>query len=211
MYYIVVSQLNKVIAWSNKCGGSSMRRQLAYDLQDQEWITAIQNGTGNGHEMLKQRFKINPLLSTVPMHYQFQWYVRDPFYRILSCFINRKIIVEGCEPDVTFKDFITNLEHYRSISGNIRSHTEPQMDNYFDAPWDVIDINLAKFSFSQKMNSTKYTLGDKLHAWNMPSKDLVVDKATYSPISFYSQEISSMIKNFYREDYEFLRDKIRLV
>lgn len=211
MFYIVVHELNKVIAWSNKCGGSSMRRQLLIDLNEPQLIEDMKSRKVTSYEIISERFPTNPKISSVPMHYKFEWYVRDPFYRTLSCFINRKIIVEGGDPDVTFKDFVFNLEHFRSISSNIKSHTEHQTKNYFEAPWEIIDINRAKFSFAQKMNSTKYTLGDKVNAWSIPAKDVVIDNQTYSTTSFYSQEIANEIRKFYSVDYDFLKDKIHLI
>jgi hypothetical protein len=211
MFYIVVHELNKVIAWSNKCGGSSMRRQVVHDLNRPEIFEEMKSRGVTTYQIISQRYPTNPKINTVPMHYKFEWYVRDPFYRTLSCYINRKIIIEGGDLDITFKDFVFNLGHFRSISSNIKSHTEPQTKNFFNAPWTVIDINTAKFSFNQKMNSTKYTLGDKTNAWNIPAKDVVIDNCTYSPVSFYSQEILDAIKTFYADDYVFLANKIHLI
>lgn len=211
MFYIVVPELKKVLAWSNKCGGSSMRRQLIYDLKEQDLIDQMHGGA-NVHNIVAQRFTINPGTNNIPAEYEFMWYVRDPFYRTLSCFINRKIIVEGGDPDVTFRDFVFNLEHFRANSSNIKSHTEPQIRNYFEAPWNIIDIKNAKFpDVNHKANSTKYTLGDKLNAWNIPAKDLVVNNQTYSSTSFYSPEVADAIKSFYKDDYEFLKDKVHLI
>lgn len=209
MDYIVVPQLRKVVAWSNKCGGSSIRRQIILDINDP--LLLDQLPTKGSWDLIKELFSFNPKVTTVPMDYDFEWYVRDPFFRVLSCFINRKIIIEGGDPDITFKDFIFNLDHFRSLSSNIKSHTEPQIKRYFEAPWKIIDINQAQFSFKQKMNSTRYTLGDKINAWSIPAKDVVVDNQTYSAASFYSQDIVSEIKSFYIDDYAFLRDKIHLI
>jgi hypothetical protein len=211
MFYIVVHELNKVIAWSNKCGGSSMRRQVIHDLNQPELFEEMKSRKVTAYEIVMERYPQNPKISTIPMSYKFEWYVRDPFYRTLSCYINRKIIIEGGDPDLTFKDFVFNLDHFRSVSSNIKSHTEPQIKNYFDAPWEIIDINTAKFSFNQKMNSTKYTLGDKANAWDIPAKEVVIDNKTYSAVSFYSQHIAQEIRNFHKEDYAFLSDKIHLV
>lgn len=211
MFYIVVHELNKVIAWSNKCGGSSMRRQVVHDLNRPEIFEEIKSSGITTYQIISQRYPTNPKISTVPMDYKFEWYVRDPFYRTLSCYINRKIIIEGGDLDITFKDFAFNLDHFRSISSNIKSHTQPQTDNFFDAPWKIIDINTAKFSLNQKLNSTKYTLGDKTKAWDIPAKDVVIDRCTYSAVSFYSKVIADEIRNFYRDDYAFLSDKIHLI
>jgi hypothetical protein len=211
MFYIAVNQLNKTIAWSNKCGGSSVRRQLLLDLNDPSVIENMNKRGVTSYEIVSEMFVTNPPPNTIPKNYIFEWYVRDPFYRTLSCFINRKIIVEKSYDDITFKDFIFNLEHFRSLSKNIKSHTEPQTKNYFDAPWNIIDIKDAKFNFKQKMNSTKYNLGDKPQAWAIPSKNLVINNETYSPISFYSKEIVDKLKEFYSEDYKFLKNKIKLI
>lgn len=211
MFYIVVPELSKVIAWSNKCGGSSMRRQLLHDLNNESLMQEMKDRHVTPYEIVSERYQTNPPVNQVPMHYKFEWYVRDPFYRTLSCYINRKILIEGGDPELTFRTFVLNLGYYRSISNNIYSHTEPQMKNFFEAPWNVIDINCAHFSFKQKMNSTQYTLGDKKNAWDIPAKDVVLNSQTYSAVSFYSQEIARAIKDFYRADYEYLKDKIRLI
>lgn len=211
MFYIIVDKLQKVVAWSNKCGGSSVRRQVLEDLNDDSLMEQMRLRGVTSYEIITEHFVINPPPKNIPLDYTFEWYVRDPFYRLLSCFINRKILIDNDDPEITFKNFVMHLDFFRNKSSNIKSHTELQIKNYFNAPWNIIDINEAKFNFKQKMNHTKYTLGDIHQAWNIPSKDLVHNRQTYSPISFYSDEILSMIKTFYAADYEFLKDKITLI
>jgi hypothetical protein len=209
MDYIVVHQLRKVIAWSNKCGGSSVRRQIILDLNDPILLERLPKE--GSWILINELFPRNPRRPTVPMDYSFEWYVRDPFFRVLSCFINRKILIDADDPNITFRDFVFNLPYFRHKSINIRGHTTPQMTNYFVAPWNIIDIKNAKFSFHQKMNHTNYGLGYKENAWNIPSKDLVDNKTTYSPESFYSKEIVDALRILYADDYNFLQDKINLI
>lgn len=208
MDYIVIDQLKKVIAWTNKCGGSSVRRQIMLDLDDpilkQRWVSE------NPYTILADVFKFNPIhqglikRSQIPSDYIFEWYVRDPFFRLLSCYLNRLLLIEQ-NLDVNFRDFVFNLQYYRNKSDNITNHTNLQVAKYFEAPWNVIDIKKAKFSFSKKMNSTKYNLGYKENAWNIIGKDIVVMNGAYSPESFYSKEIVDAIKILYRDDYAFLQ------
>jgi hypothetical protein len=211
MIFVVVDKLKKVIAWSNKCGGSSVRKQILIDLQDESIFETMNSRGVTAWEMVHEMFPVNQIPSHSIQDYTFEWYVRDPYYRLLSCFINRKILIEKDDRDLTFKDFVFDLDVYRQKSNNIRGHTSPQVKNYFDAPWNIIDINLAKFSFQQKMNSTRYTLGDKDKAWMIPSKDLIIDGCTYSETSFYSGEIIDKIREIYLDDYRILSDKIKLV
>lgn len=208
MDYIVVDQLRKVVAWSNKCGGSSVRRQIILDLNDP--VLTERLGKEGSWPLITELFVFNPNYrpnkkTLVPYDYHFEWYVRDPFFRLLSCYINRKILIDNDDLEINFRDFVFNLQYFRQKSPNINGHTIPQIAHYFKAPWNVIDITKAKFSFHQKMNPTKYNLGYKENAWSIPSKDLMINKETYSPESFYSKEIVGAIKILYRDDYSFLQ------
>jgi hypothetical protein len=209
MDYIVVPQLKKVIAWTHKCGGSSIRRQLILDLKDPILIERMKKN--NPWTIVQELFVFNPKQDTIPKDYRFEWYVRDPFFRILSCFINRKILIDNDDPDVTFKDFVFNLDYFRKKSPNIMGHTSPQTAGYFEAPWEIIDITKFKFDFIEKMNSTEYSRGYIQNAWNIPSKDLVLNGKTYEQKSFYSKEITDKLRTIYAKDYSVLQDKIELV
>ena len=226
MHYVRIDKLKKVVAWTNKCGGSSARMQIILDLNDPEICTMVKPiGSLTAYDAIVKCFEIDPKPITIPEDYEFIWYVRDPFYRLVSCFLNRKVKMESSHQQLTFKGFISNLNYYRQISSNVKNHTECQTENYFQAPWQIIDIAKAKFDFNpdcspdqdgpsrrdHKYNATNYGLGYKQDAWNLPSKQLFQNDQTYEPLSFYSKEILSKIRNFYSRDYEFLTGKIDLV
>lgn len=227
MHYVCIDKLKKVVAWTNKCGGSSARMQIILDLNDPEICAMVKPiGSLTAYEVIMKCFEIDPKPINIPEDYEFIWYVRDPFYRLVSCFLDRKVMMKSLsDQQLTFKRFISNLNYYRQTFVSIKNHTECQTDNYFQAPWQIIDITKAQFDFNPdcnpyqdkpsrldyKYNATNYGLGYKQDAWNLPSKQLFQNDQTYEPLSFYSKEILSKIRNFYSRDYEFLTGKIDLV
>lgn len=218
MYFFVIPQLKKVAAMSPKCGCTSASAQILKDL-DLHYTSEV-------HIQMKSVFPINnggKPLTPEELNYEFEFYVRDPFMRLVSCFIhifagNKNFTKANFEKnsEKTFRDFIIKL--FQHDDEYLKGHIIPQSKGFFEAPWKIFDISK---DLNLKFNTSKYTRGHKKKAWNIPIKDLFEnnpelpsdplsktnyqpDRPTYSPNSFYSKELDEVIRTYYKEDYDLL-------
>lgn len=125
--------------------------------------------------------------------------VRDPVNRLISCYKNRVVYKGLLGDDISWEDFIDNLDFYKSKNKDIDTHSSPQYKIIGDPNYYDRIINTTQLSKVLPEIIYKFT-------------NIEIDPSKRKTSSSVKQEImltdeqKNKIKKIYKKDYELYGD-----
>ena len=228
--YYIDHKSKSVLIWSPKCACSTLKKYFV------KHICKININSKFENIVKKNIISCNDY-NKIPKNYRIYWGVRDPFERIVSCYINKFIHYQGerisekkLEPfssdflkntnikykNLTFNKFLQAIKKTKNRRKNLDIHFDTQVNknNYNiikNYPKLVIfDIkNMSKiFRYNfNKSNSSSY---------NSKSKKMDITNISAIKISLNNlnkenfKKSINLIKNIYKIDYDLFNNKDKL-
>jgi len=220
MKFIVLSKVKVIFGWSAKCGCSHVKRIIHF----------FQNGkTDNKIHTNDESMKL-PI--PIPEDYQVIIFIRNPYHRLVSGFIDKYAIGREFhsrwpeKTKLTFTNFVKEV-----FSRNTKviewHHFTPQLSEYYNdsvgnhTKLKIFDITNIDYSYLETLFGK--TIPDQLLTFrglnqivkskteltfNNPIYELPIEEYSNSDIDyylFYNDELKQKVYEFYKKDFLFFK------
>ena len=199
-----------------KCASTSLKTLFFFLENGFEWQPFARNGRPMDIHNVYPTQLFDVAKGDVPPNAWTFAVIRNPMQRLISCYKNRvrtgrgkkqlnnqraKVQAMGLSVEPTFDEFVTSLDAYRELSGDIRWHSDPLVNflgndaGFFDRIYTLNELDQLYADLNAKCDAVP-----QLEHLQRRGKNVVVD--------LVADDMKNKIRAFYARDYDIFSDHL---